>query len=232
MSLDIATPVKFTLMSLLVFSGCQGCEPPSDDVESYCALLDECVNGPSTEEENLETSETGGALNVVENACVQEMDDKLQLLRDNDDCLDIRQSLLTLISCGSSRGRCLRDDDEKVAVFVGQPVDVDFPVAECNSELVRYIEAIFSAPENCRDLVLVEELDEMATEIPVHPNWQCTDSFYADGARCDCGCGVQDPDCDNTTPSSCDVLHCPEGQILDSQFADICVDEAETPPPT
>ncbi len=34
--------------------------------------------------------------------------------------------------------------------------------------------------------------------------WTCAASKYADGTRCDCGCGWYDPDCPNDTASVCD----------------------------
>ncbi len=35
--------------------------------------------------------------------------------------------------------------------------------------------------------------------------WHCDPSLYADGWRCDCGCGVHDPDCKDATLDSCTV---------------------------
>lgn len=34
--------------------------------------------------------------------------------------------------------------------------------------------------------------------------WKCDPSLYDDGKTCDCGCGIQDPDCPNTDAASCD----------------------------
>src|SRR5690606_21616162 len=33
--------------------------------------------------------------------------------------------------------------------------------------------------------------------------WTCDPDFYDDGQFCDCGCGIQDPDCADSTASSC-----------------------------
>jgi hypothetical protein len=34
--------------------------------------------------------------------------------------------------------------------------------------------------------------------------WTCTPSLYGDGASCDCGCGIEDADCRDTSAASCD----------------------------
>jgi hypothetical protein len=35
--------------------------------------------------------------------------------------------------------------------------------------------------------------------------WHCGPTLYDDGFRCDCGCGIQDPDCADATLASCTV---------------------------
>lgn len=45
-------------------------------------------------------------------------------------------------------------------------------------------------------------------DIPPPPKeWVCPDAFYGTNDGCDCGCGVVDPDCEDTTLDSCDVCN-------------------------
>jgi hypothetical protein len=39
--------------------------------------------------------------------------------------------------------------------------------------------------------------------------WNCDPSYYAAADGCDCGCGIFDPDCSNTTIGSCQ--YCDDG---------------------
>lgn len=39
--------------------------------------------------------------------------------------------------------------------------------------------------------------------------WSCSDRLYADGSRCDCGCGAIDPDCDSLNVDDCDKCDAP-----------------------
>jgi hypothetical protein len=41
--------------------------------------------------------------------------------------------------------------------------------------------------------------------VPVPAGWTCLNALYEDGAICECGCGIRDPDCDDETRDSCDV---------------------------
>lgn len=53
----------------------------------------------------------------------------------------------------------------------------------------------------------------VGAEVPA--DWSCSPMWYADGYGCDCGCGVVDPDCANTSAAACDfcsnVGACNEG---------------------
>jgi hypothetical protein len=40
--------------------------------------------------------------------------------------------------------------------------------------------------------------------LPPPPGWRCDAYRYLDGALCDCGCGISDPDCTGTDVESCD----------------------------
>jgi hypothetical protein len=40
--------------------------------------------------------------------------------------------------------------------------------------------------------------------VPPPPGWTCTPALYGDGQSCDCGCGIQDADCPDADPASCD----------------------------
>ncbi len=39
--------------------------------------------------------------------------------------------------------------------------------------------------------------------------WLCSDRRWADGSRCDCGCGAIDPDCETPGLDSCDDCDSP-----------------------
>jgi hypothetical protein len=41
--------------------------------------------------------------------------------------------------------------------------------------------------------------------VSIPAGWTCLSAVYQDGASCECGCGVRDPDCDDETRDSCDV---------------------------
>jgi cysteine-rich repeat protein len=40
-------------------------------------------------------------------------------------------------------------------------------------------------------------------------DWTCNPFYYADGNVCDCGCGIPDPDCADTTVASCQICDDP-----------------------
>ncbi len=45
--------------------------------------------------------------------------------------------------------------------------------------------------------------------LPAPSGWTCPSQLYSDGNECDCGCGVQDPDCTSTTDiSECQACGC------------------------
>jgi hypothetical protein len=44
--------------------------------------------------------------------------------------------------------------------------------------------------------------------------WTCDPDYYAADDGCDCGCGVHDGDCTNSTVNACDYCHC-SGDELD-----------------
>jgi hypothetical protein len=41
------------------------------------------------------------------------------------------------------------------------------------------------------------------------PIWACSPRLYHDGARCDCGCGAIDPDCESSSAEACDKCDAP-----------------------
>lgn len=54
----------------------------------------------------------------------------------------------------------------------------------------------------------VEEDDNAHCPAPPR-QWECSPRLYRDGERCDCGCGVVDPDCESSAAESCDVCNDP-----------------------
>ena len=50
----------------------------------------------------------------------------------------------------------------------------------------------------------IEIVDTMVTGVAVPEGWTCNDAFFAALDGCDCGCGVQDPDCLDETLDVCD----------------------------
>ncbi len=44
---------------------------------------------------------------------------------------------------------------------------------------------------------------------PAPQGWTCDPGHYSDGGVCDCGCGVLDSDCANSTPQACDYCDQP-----------------------
>lgn len=42
---------------------------------------------------------------------------------------------------------------------------------------------------------------------PAPAGWTCLPSGYGDGLECNCGCGVLDPDCEDSSAESCDVCY-------------------------
>lgn len=76
-------------------------------------------------------------------------------------------------------------------------VDVD-----CSSSSVE-------ACENCTSGCSVASCAEISPNnngvcTPPPPGWHCDEHTYLDGALCDCGCGIADPDCAGTGVESCD----------------------------
>jgi hypothetical protein len=45
-------------------------------------------------------------------------------------------------------------------------------------------------------------------KLPAPPGWTCYEEDYADGHRCHCGCGVQDADCRDNEPETCESCAC------------------------
>lgn len=54
--------------------------------------------------------------------------------------------------------------------------------------------------------------------------WSCSNRYYDDGASCDCGCGIKDPDCKDDKVTSCDACQdfgaCSHGPCPSSIAAD------------
>jgi hypothetical protein len=46
-------------------------------------------------------------------------------------------------------------------------------------------------------------------ECTANPGWTCGDGLFDDGAFCDCGCGIDDPDCADENATSCDFCNNP-----------------------
>ena len=46
----------------------------------------------------------------------------------------------------------------------------------------------------------------------VPAGWTCDDTWYGADDGCDCGCGVLDTDCADSSLLSCDTLNCPTGE--------------------
>ncbi len=63
------------------------------------------------------------------------------------------------------------------------------------------------------DCLRVPDTNVAALQIP---GWRCASGYFEDGLECDCGCGLQDPDCMDTTSASCEFCDtpgsCSEGQ--------------------
>ncbi|MBN2724737.1 MAG: hypothetical protein JXR95_11760 [Deltaproteobacteria bacterium] len=55
--------------------------------------------------------------------------------------------------------------------------------------------------------------------------WTCDSSYYGTGDGCDCGCGIIDPDCADSTINSCNYNECTEGYVPDSSSNWLCVED-------
>jgi hypothetical protein len=49
----------------------------------------------------------------------------------------------------------------------------------------------------------------VTTCLPPPAGWTCGAESYLDGSKCDCGCGVEDPDCRAATSAACDTCNPP-----------------------
>ena len=56
--------------------------------------------------------------------------------------------------------------------------------------------------------------------------WTCGFAAYGDGATCDCGCGVVDPDCDSLAIAACEASGCRPGTEVSSDDTTTCVQAA------
>ncbi len=56
--------------------------------------------------------------------------------------------------------------------------------------------------------------------------WTCSATYYASDDGCDCGCGIVDPDCEDSTPESCGYSWCGTNSATDPADTTQCVDEA------
>jgi hypothetical protein len=107
-------------------------------------------------------------------------------------------------------------------------VDVDCPDASATSCQACDVSGCSSI--NCGT---IKPDDNAHCSVPPF-TWQCSARLYADGSRCDCGCGAFDPDCASMgldacdrcdDPGSCSAPACPG--IIDPTSNDHC-----TAPPT
>jgi len=57
--------------------------------------------------------------------------------------------------------------------------------------------------------------------------WTCGFAAYDDGDVCDCGCGVADPDCPDSSRDSCDASGCGPGHNIDDDDPTGCVENAD-----
>jgi hypothetical protein len=60
---------------------------------------------------------------------------------------------------------------------------------------------------------------DISSCVPAPDGWTCADELYSDGASCDCGCGVLDPDCFENERGYCTI--CPEGSCSRSDCRDL-----------
>lgn len=77
-------------------------------------------------------------------------------------------------------------------------VDVDCPDASAAS--CQRCDQASCAPFTCGT---IQPADNAHCVTPPF-SWQCSPRLYADGSRCDCGCGAVDPDCASQAASACD----------------------------
>ena len=63
----------------------------------------------------------------------------------------------------------------------------------------------------------------LATPAQVPANWDCAEAAYDDGAVCDCGCDVPDPDCVDGEFGFCETDGCPAGQVPWEHQNDQCM---------
>ena len=58
-------------------------------------------------------------------------------------------------------------------------------------------------PHNFSAMDLIVDQNPALCIAPVPSSWTCAPNYYKDGQYCDCGCGVVDPDCPDTSAYSC-----------------------------
>lgn len=89
----------------------------------------------------------------------------------------------------------------------------------------------FEAVANTSYAIVVDAYepgDQAAIEVTISEcldsEWTCIASRYADGASCDCGCGILDPDCADSSADSCDTCD-EQGSCGESQCWSIAAEE-------
>ena len=82
------------------------------------------------------------------------------------------------------------------------------PDPDCSSEDIDDCE-VCDATGSCNTYACPGNIEPDDTSQCVAPpaEWTCLPSAYADGVECHCGCGVEDPDCEDSSAESCDVCY-------------------------
>lgn len=81
---------------------------------------------------------------------------------------------------------------------------LDVDCSDATAEACELCDKTSCSPFSC----LVEPEDNSRCPEPP-PTWRCSPRLYGDGARCDCGCGGVDPDCDSPKLEACDKCDSP-----------------------
>jgi hypothetical protein len=98
-------------------------------------------------------------------------------------------------------------------------MDADTLTSELTFTGVRLVEVTIAGDFTSTPVVdglCVDIVDgSFAPPEPAPDGWDCSDAAYEDGATCDCGCGIADPDCADADATTCDECNsagsCAEG---------------------
>ncbi len=197
---------KVIIMAVLcsqafVFSGCSSDE---DTVTPFCTKISECNTSATIE------------------ACQEETQRVLDRLGNEGDCGGLLEKFESYVECVGEEGQCTSDAEEGLSIFAGVAIPLSNGIRACDAPFSEYLSTALDSAEVCQNEVFASLQDDDAPAA-----WTCDDAFYGKNGRCDCGCGIQDPECTSADNENlCDQIFCANGQVLKDGDTTTCVPEA------